>query len=73
MHSLLPFGEYVLGWNSTTDLHLVGLENEGFDFNYLDPETLAAPKTLNFLLYMGNLPLTWQTDPASPSASMAKY
>ena len=73
MHSLLPFGEYVLGWNSTTDLHLVGLENEGFDFNYLDPETLAAPKTLNFLLYMGNLPLTWQTDPARPSASMAKY
>lgn len=74
MHSLLPFGDYVLGWNSTNDLHLVGLEkNDGFNFDYLDPETLAGPKPLRFLQYMCNLPLTWQSDPARPSASKARF
>ncbi len=74
MHSLLPFGDYILGWNSTYDLHLVGLEkHEGFNFDYLDQQTLAGPKSLHFLQYMCNLPLTWQTDPARPSASKAKF
>ena len=74
MHSLLPFGDYILGWNSTNNLHLVGLEKqEGFSFDYLDPETLAGPIPLHFLQYMCNLPLTWQSDPARPSASKAKF
>jgi hypothetical protein len=74
MHSLLPFGEYVLGWNSTYDLHLVGLDKrEGFNFDYLDPDTLAGPTPLRFLQYICNLPLTWKTDPKRPSLVMAKY
>jgi hypothetical protein len=73
MHSLIPFGEYVLGWNSTYEPHLVGLEkHEGFNFDYLDPDTLAGPTSLHFLQYVCNLPLTWQTDPKRPSASIAK-
>jgi len=73
MHSLLPFGEYVLGWNSTYEPHLVGLEkHEGYNFDYLDPETLAGPTPLHFLQYICNLPLTWQTDPKRPNASIAK-
>ena len=73
MHSLLPFGEYVLGWNSTYEPHLVGLDkHEGFNFDYLDPDTLAGPTSLHFLQYVCNLPLTWQTDPKRPSASIAK-
>jgi len=74
MHSLIPFGEYVLGWNSTYNLHLVGLEKqEGFDFDYLDLETLSGPEPLWFLQYICNLPLTWQSDAKRPSASMVKY
>jgi hypothetical protein len=74
MHSLIPFGEYVMGWNSTYDPHLVGLEkHEGYNFDYLDPETLDGPKPLHFLQYICNLPLTWQTDPKRPSFAIAKY
>ena len=74
MHSVLPFGDYLLGWNSTNNLHIVGLEiNEGFNFDYLDPETLAGPEQLFFLQYMSSLPLTWQSDPKRPSAAMAKF
>jgi hypothetical protein len=74
MHSLIPFGDYVLGWNSTYDLHLVGLaKNEGFSFDILDPETLAGPEPLHFLQYICNLPLTWQSDAKRPNYSIAKY
>ncbi|CAN2200703.1 hypothetical protein MCEMKE14_00754 [Candidatus Nanopelagicaceae bacterium] len=74
MHSLIPFGDYVLGWNSTYDLHLVGLaKNEGFSFDILDPETLAGPEPLHFLQYICNLPLTWQSDTKRPNYSIAKY
>lgn len=73
MHSLLPFGEYVLGWNSTNDLHLVGLEkHEGLNFDYLDPDSLSGPESLNFLQYMNNLPLNWRSDSKRPDAALAK-
>ena len=74
MHSLIPFGDYVLGWNSSYDLHLVGLaKHEGFSFDILDPETLAGPEPLHFLQYICSLPLTWQSDAKRPSYSIAKY